>query len=153
MTPEELATLRNIVDFIKWKATDDPFLAEAVKYLDSDLVELDERPYQPAVPSDPWDDCYFEDDWDVWSECSGSYPCEDNCDADWAGCQWLQWPKDMAPSYRTWRFEFRGEQYRLDTPQLLLYGENSRHIRIEALEAEALLDGANLLAVMEVTNA
>jgi hypothetical protein len=153
MTPEEnaLATLREIVNFIIVKATDDPFLAEAAKYVDSDLVELDERPYQPAVPSEPWWDCYFEEDWDLWQECDCSCPCEENCNLDWAGCRWLDWPKDRHPSFRTWHFKFWGELYRLDTPQMNLYGENSRSVKISMLSAEALLEGINLLIVREIT--
>lgn len=155
MTPEEnaLATLREIVNFIIVKATDDPFLAEVAKYVDSDLVELDDHLYQPAVPSEPWWDCYFEEDWDLWRECDDTYPCKENCSLDWAGCQWLDWPKYEKPAFRTWRFEFWGELYRLDTPQMNLYGENSRSVKISILSAEALLEGINLLVVLEITDA
>ena len=160
---DALTRLHNIVLYIKWKVTDDPWLADAVKYLESPLVYHDEEYCLVASdteePVKPWDDCYFEEDWDeYWDEsdwCSGSTPCEENCDAEWGGCQWLV-PPEQGPVYHTWEFSVGGTLYQLRTPQMTLcsmdyYRQSSRSRRIPEFTAEAILDAINLMIVAEIT--
>ena len=154
-----LTRLHNIVLYIKWKATDDPWLADAVKYLESDLVYHDEEYRLVASqtePVRPWEDCYFEEDWDeYWDEsdwCSGSIPCEENCDAEWGGCQWLI-PPVQGPAYHTWEFRVGDTLYQLNTPQMTLFAmdRRSQKRRVSELTAEAILDVINLMIVAEIT--
>lgn len=155
MNPDKdaLEYLQQIVTFIKWKATDDPFLAEAVKYLDTDLVDVDIEDYPRSVSLDeaPWFDCYFEDDWDdYWdSECwDCKFPCEENCGLNWSGCHWSLPPSN--PN-RTWRFRFDGVVYQLNTPSLTLYDTDTmQHTYLDALTAARLLEAIQLMIVREI---
>jgi hypothetical protein len=144
---EALRYLNEITIHIRWLSNRDPFVAKALEYFQSDLVKKEHQFVPRAKDEDDWYFDEWEEDYCYEEQCCGTSDCQEDC---CNGCFWG--PSQMYPSYITWRFNFDGDEYHLNTPQMILYRVETRELyRMTKINADSLLEAINMILIQEIT--